>query len=160
MNKKIENLLKKQIQIEFEAYVQYLNFYVFCSLNGFFGSSNFFKKQHEEERNHMMKIFDFLLDEGIEVELPNISIKKKEITSLKEIFEKSFEFEKKVSDHINEIYGLCLEEKDFKVLNFINWFVEEQREEEKVFKKILDIFKVLSDDKISLFLVDKEISKI
>jgi ferritin len=124
------------------------------------GSAKFFKEHAAEEMSHMQKIFDYIQDTGALAIVDAIKKPEKEFMNLKEIFELTYKHEKMITKQINEIVDASLNEKDYSTFNFLQWYVAEQHEEEKLFKSILDKIDIIGLDGRGLFMVDKEIGNI
>lgn len=153
------NLLKSQILLEFSASVQYLNSSSWCEINGYLNSASFLKRQSDEERNHMLKIFQYLLDIGVQAEHPLNFEVENNFSSFRNVFQHAMNSESVVTNFVRNFADHCHEVSDYSTLKIINWFVEEQIEEEKTMQKILGFFDLLGEDKLSLYHVDLEIGK-
>lgn len=159
MNKKIYKALNEQIQHEFYSSFLYLSiasYFDNVPLNGFY---KWFLKQAEEEREHGMKIYDYINDRNMQVEIPAIEKPPINFKSIVDIFEKALAHEQKVTHWINEIYELALKEKDHATHVFLQWFITEQVEEEKNAQDNLDQIKLIGDDKAALFVLDQDFAK-
>lgn len=156
----IVSALNKQIYLEAQASFNYLAMAAWCSAHGYDNSADFFFAQSDEERVHMLKIFKYICDMGGEAVAPSVTEKKPEFSSLKEVFELALESEMNVSGAINEIVDLVRKEKDYPTENFIQWFVEEQIEEEYIVRRAVELFDLLGDDKLAIFMIDERIPKI
>lgn len=156
-NKKVEKALNEQINIEEYSSRIYVAMASWCEANAYPGSALYMYKQADEERFHQLKFMKYVNDrEGHAIlqssEQPEIKFK-----SLIEVFEKALKHEKFVSASINKLYGICLDEKDYTSSNFVQWFVNEQIEEESNARGILDKFKLLGKKEDSMYLIDKEL---
>ncbi len=156
----VENALNEQIEIEGNASNFYLALAYWCDHRALAGCKEFFIRQFDEERMHMMKIYEYLSEAGNypitgAMEKPNV-----DFDSIKEVFAVVLEQERKVTRSIHKIVKLCYEESDFSTLQFLQWYVEEQREEEVLIQSILDRIQVIGDGSQSLYYIDKEVSDI
>lgn len=113
--------------------------------------------QAEEEMTHALKFFDYVLDRGGKVTLGAIAATPSEWTGYIQPFADALEHEQKVTAWINDIADLAHSEKDYATMSFLNWFIDEQVEEEKTTGEILDRLKLAGDSKSSLFLLDNEL---
>jgi len=149
-------------QISYEAYASsfYLALAFWCDDQGLQGCKSFFMRQSDEERMHMLKIYEFMSESGVYPQTPQIQQPPLSYTSIQEAFDKVFEQERKVTNAIHAIVKISNEENDFNTLNFMQWYVEEQREEEAVLRTILDRIKVIGQGGQSLYYIDKEVEKI
>ena len=157
INKKIQIELIKQLNRESESSHLYLSMASWVERQGFEGISKFLYDHSDEERMHMIKLIKHLNKRGGEAILDNIFIGNIQYKSLKELFHILFEHEKEISTKINLLVELSLQEKDFFTYNFLQWYVEEQIEEETLTKMILNKIELIGEDKGGLYLFDKDI---
>jgi len=158
-----KNLLKKlneQVTLEFYSSNLYLQMSAWCGYKGFEGSAKFLKEHAAEEMEHMQKLFNYIQDTGALAIIDTIKKPTSEFKDLKDVFELTYEHEKMITSQINELVELSLAEKDFSTFNFLQWYVAEQHEEEKLFKSILDKIDIIGLDGRGLFMIDKEIGSI
>lgn len=159
MNKKIEKALNDQIAMEGFASNYYLAMASWCDQTGFEGSAKFFYKQAEEEREHMMKFFHYVIEANGKAEVPSIEKPQLSFKSLPNIFEIALKNEVMVTKSIHKILDICTQEKDYRTSSFLQWFVTEQIEEENQFQVLLDKLKIIGEDGRSLYLIDRELGK-
>jgi len=158
-----QNLLSKlnhQIALEDYSANLYLAMSSWCSYKGLSGAAKFLEVHSDEEHTHMRKIFSYINETGSMAIISSIEKPPCEFESIKDVFQKTFEHEKFVTKSINELVELCLSEKDYSTFNFLQWYVAEQHEEERLFKNILDMIDIIGLDGRGLFTVDKEIGKL
>jgi len=162
LDKKIVDLINEQIWLENNASFYYLHLSIQFSINGFGGISDFFKEQSEEEREHMLKLVDYLLDEDVTPNIPNYNFMEDmdENFNIINCFENSLSSERRVSESIHKIVNTCKEIGDIKTENFMQWFVTEQMEEENKFKSLIDDLKIIGDDRNGLYHFNKEMGNI
>ena len=156
----IESALNKQIRIEAESSQIYLAMAVWAEVKGLEGVSNFMYDQSDEERDHMLKLIKFVNERGGHAHISDLSAPNVSFNSLKEMFQMLFDHEVKVSESINELVHISLEEKDYSTHNFLQWYVSEQIEEEAVARTILDKINLIGDDKGGLYLFDRDIQQL
>jgi ferritin len=159
LNKKIESTLNKQIGIEAFASHKYLAMAAWCDVQGFEGAASFLYEHSDEERMHMMKFFRYINDKGGHAVVPEVAQPRLEFSSINELFEYAYESECQVSQAINEIAMQAMEERDHTTYNFIQWFINEQLEEEILYRGILDKMELIGEGTNSLFLIDQEIGR-
>ena len=159
LNPKLIDKLSEQMAVELDASHMYLQASAWCSVRGFEGCSQFLKRQSDEEKDHMYRLYDYILQTGGLPVLRNITAPRKDYDSLMELFEDILEVEREVSRKINDLVDACLEIKDHSTFNFLQWYVAEQHQEEHLFSSILDKFKLIGTDTKSLFFVDREIGQ-
>lgn len=160
LTKKIEAALNQQIALEGYASYLYLSMASWCDNEGLEGSAQFMHRQSVEEREHMLKLFHYISEMDGHALTPGIKQPPHEFESIVALFEQVYEHEKKVTKSIHELVALCYEEKDHTTFNFLQWYVEEQREEEALMRSIMDKIKLIGTGPQSLYFIDKEINKI
>jgi len=128
-----------------------------CETNGYRGAADFLYKQSDEERMHMLKFIKFLNDRGGYSVLDSLEVPVSQYKSLREVFDHVLSHEEFVTASINQVYEVSLNEKDYTTGNFLQWYINEQIEEESTVHGILDQMKLLGDDKAGLFHIDKEL---
>lgn len=160
VDQKVADLLIKQIQVESTSSANYLAMAGWCSMQGYENSAEFFFNQSNEERGHMLKIFKFLADMGIQPQVAKVGAVNHEFSSLRDVFETSLEMEIAVSDSIHEIVSACKKVNDYRTERFMNWFVDEQVEEEFIARRALEIMDLLGEDQKGLFMFDERVNNI
>jgi len=158
IKKNIEKALNAQISIEGGASYLYLALASWCDMKGLDGAASFLYKHSDEERFHMLRLFHYINNSGGYAISPEIKKAKTEYKSLSEIFDVIYKSERHVTDSVNELVKLCTEEQDYSTLNFIQWYVEEQREEEVLFKSIMDKINLVGTEGVGLFMIDQYLS--
>ncbi len=154
---KIQTALNKQIELEASSSQFYLAMASWSETLGLTGTSNFLYKHSDEERFHMLKLVRFVNERGGKSLIPQLSQPPKEFDSLSNIFELLLEHELNVTDSINNIVDLCLNEKDYTTYNFMQWYVSEQMEEEALARTILDKLHLIGEDKGGLYMFDRDL---
>ena len=153
-------LLNDQMNLEFYSSNLYLQMSAWCEQNGFEGAAKFLSAHAAEEMQHMRKLFTYLNETGALAVITAIEAPAHEYKSLKAIIELTYEHEKLITSKINELVGKTFEEKDYSAFNFLQWYVAEQHEEEKLFSGILDKLNLLGEDGKGLFLIDKDLGNL
>ena len=156
----IEKALNNQIKIEAESSQIYLAMACWAEVKGFEGVAGFMYKQSQEERDHMLKLVKFVNERGGHAKISELAAPNVTFKSFKEMFEELFKHEVFVSESINELVHITLQEKDYATHNFLQWYVSEQIEEEAMARTILDKIKLIGDDKGGLYLFDRDIVNI
>ena len=139
--------------------------YLYLSMSGYFDAANlpgfarWMRRQYEEETQHALKLFDSLLDRGDHVQLAPIDPPPSSFRSPLDAFEQALEHEKQVTAHIHELYDLALQEKDYPSKVLLDWFVQEQVEEEKSASEIVERLKMAGEDGAALLMLDKELGE-
>lgn len=160
LSNNVIQLLNDQMNLEFYSSNLYLQMSAWCEQQGFEGAAQFLSAHAAEEMQHMRKLFTYLTETGALPIIREIEAPPHEFTSLKQVIELTYEHEKLITRKINELVGRTFEEKDFSAFNFLQWYVAEQHEEEKLFSGILDKLNLLGEDGKGLFLVDKDLAKL
>ena len=160
INVDIMDLLNEQITKEAAASASYLAMASWCDQNALTHSADFFYEQSAEEREHMMKIFKFVNDNGGAALSPHIGKSTHNFNSLQEVFEIALDQEIEVTKSINNIVQQCRKKNDFGTENFLQWFVQEQMEEEQKMRRVLDLIDLMGTDGIALRLVDERVKEV
>ncbi len=160
LTKKIEEALNKQVTVEAESSQVYLAMASWAEVKGLEGVAQFMYTHSDEEREHMLKLIKFLNERGGHAKVSPLAAPPTEFGSFKDMFEKLFEHEVKVSKSINDLVHITLQEKDYATHNFLQWYVSEQIEEEALARTILDKINLIGDDKGGLYLFDNDIKQL
>ena len=160
ISKKIEAALNKQIALEGYASYLYLSMASWCETKGYETSSQFLYNHAEEERMHMLKLFKYINAAGGHALQPEVKGIKHTFKSLREVFDQTLEHEIAVTESINDLVDHCFKIKDFATFNFLQWFVSEQREEETLARRAVELFDLIGEDGVGLFMIDQEIGKL
>jgi len=160
LTKKIEKALNEQIALEGYASFLYLAMASWCDQEGYEGSIEFMMRQSEEEMVHMKKIYNYILEMDGKAIVPGFKQPPANFKSLPAMFKKVYEHEKKVTHSINDLVALSNKENDHTTFNFLQWYVEEQREEEALMRLIQDRIKLIGSGPQSLYYIDKEVQGI
>lgn len=152
--------LNKQISLEGYASFLYLSMASWCDREGMEGCAQFMHRQSEEEREHMLKIFEYLSEVDGHALTPAIAQPPHEFDSIQELFKQVYGHEQKVTASINDLVALANQENDHSTSVFLQWYVNEQREEEALMRSILDKIKLIGTGPQSLYFIDLEIEKI
>ena len=157
MNPKVERALNEQIQKEEYSSRLYLAMAIWCEVNGFPGAAAFLYEHADEERMHMMKLVHFVNDRGGKTQLMKVEEPPQEYKSVLDIFTQIREHEVYITESINKLYGVTVDERDYTTGNFLQWYITEQVEEESLFNTILDKIQLVGSDKSGMFHIDKEL---
>lgn len=152
--------LNQQISLEAYASFLYLSMASWCDREGLEGCALFMHRQSAEERMHMLKIFGYLSEVDGHALTPEIKQPPHEFSSVQEMFQKVYAHEQKVTASINDLVALSNKENDHSTGVFLQWYVNEQREEEALMRSILDKIKLIGDGPQCLYFIDLEIAKI
>jgi ferritin len=156
LNKEVAKLLNEQITKEFYSaylYMDMANYYSEQSLDGF---ENWFLVQMQEERDHALLFRQFILNNGEAVNLESIDAPTKNYSSFRDPLVMAYEHEQTVTASINNIYDVAYQVKDFKTMQFLDWFLKEQVEEEKNADDNVKKYDLFANDPKGLYLLDSE----
>jgi len=157
----LASALNAQMTKEAHASQIYLSYASWADHQGFGGTANFLFRHAQEERNHMMKILEYILKRGAEVQITAIPAPPTAPASMQNCFERVFDHE---VDNTNEVYKLVklsLDEQDWATWNFMQWFVKEQIEEETLALNLLDKIKIAGGEKANsdtLYSLDRDLA--
>lgn len=160
LSEEIEKVLNDQIKQEAKASSTYLAMASWCDQHGFMYSGEFFYKQSGEERQHMLKFFKYVNDVGGKAISPEVQDIQHNFNSLRAVFEQALEQEITNTQSINRIVDMCYKSKDFTTMNFLQWFLQEQIEEEFIARRALELFDVIGEEGVGLYMIDKKIPDI
>ena len=158
LNEKVASLINEQVNKEFYSaylYLDFANHYANAGLDGF---AHWYEVQAQEERDHAMMMRRYLLDNGRPVVFAAIEKPDKNYPNNTAPLEAGFEHEQYVTSLINAIYAEAFAANDFKTMQFLDWFVKEQGEEEKNAEDLLKKMKLFGNDAKGLYLLDKELA--
>ena len=155
LKKKIEDICNRQIEREGYSSNLYLAMAAWAENNGFSGVAGWLYSQADEERLHLLKFIKYVNERGGKAVIPALKKPDAEYKSVEDVFKEVLKHEEFVTDSINEIVSLTLDEKDFNTHNFLQWFVMEQVEEETSVKAIID--KVRLVGKNNMYEFDRDI---
>ena len=157
MNARVEAALNDQILKEASSSQYYLAMASWAENNGLNGTSKFMYTHSDEELFHMLKLVKFVNERGGRAIIPSISQPPTEFDNLKSVFELLLKHEISVTDSINNLVDICLQEKDYTTHNFVQWYVSEQLEEEALARTILDKLKLIGDDNGGMYMFDRDL---
>ena len=141
----VENL-NEQINLEFFSSNLYLQMSAWCEDKGFEGAAAFLRVHAAEEMQHMQRLFTYVSETGALPILGTIEAPKHEFASLGNVFRETYEHEQLITKKINELAHVAFSTQDYSTFNFLQWYVSEQHEEEKLFKGILDKIELVGED--------------
>lgn len=159
INKKIIKLLNEQVNKEFYSAYLYLDFANYYEENGLNGFANWYKIQAQEERDHAMLMMDYIHSNGEKVELKMIKEPEIELKNKEDALKEGLKHEEYVTSLINNIYAEAEEKKDYRTMQFLDWFVKEQCEEEANAAGLMEKMELFGKDSVSLYMLDAELSK-
>ena len=158
MDKKVHELLNQQINKEFYSAYLYLDFSNFFKAKGLDGFANWYLIQAQEERDHAMLFYTYLQNENQTVTLDAIAKPDKVFNESMEVLKAGLEHEKYVTSLINDIYSAAYDVKDFRTMQFLDWFVKEQGEEETNANDLISKMELFGSDPKSLYMLNQELA--
>ncbi|MEO9510914.1 MAG: ferritin [Flavobacteriaceae bacterium] len=160
LSKKLEKALNDQIRIEAESSQVYLSMASWAEVKGLEGVAGFMYGHSDEERMHMLKLVKYVNERGGHAIVSDLKAPKTDFGSLPKMLQELYDHEVFVSQSINELVHVTLEEKDYATHNFLQWYVAEQLEEEALARTVLDKINLIGDDKGGLYLFDRDIQQL
>ena len=159
LSEKLLNALNEQVTHELHAAHLYTAMAAYCVNVDLDGCANFFLMQAEEERFHAMKLFNYIGDQDGEVILGALENPYNTYNNVLEVFESALGHEKLVTSQIYNIMDIATEEREYATISFLNWYVDEQVEEEASFNTLIQKFKVAMNDESMLHMLDQELGQ-
>ena len=158
MDQKVSELLNDQINAEFYSGYLYLDFANYYDEKGLDGFANWYEIQSREEQDHAMLMYQFMHNNDQKVTLEAIAKPDKTFTDLKQPLEAALEHEKYITARINTIYAAAQAANDFRTLQFLDWFVKEQGEEEKNATDMITKMDLFGSDAKGLYMLNSELT--
>jgi len=158
LEKKIATLLNEQVNKELYSAYLYLDFANYYADEGLDGFAHWYEVQAQEERDHAMMMRRYLIDNGIRVTFGEIAKPDKKFATAIDPLNAGLEHEQYVTSLINDIYMLAFNSKDFKTMQFLDWFIKEQGEEEKNAEDMIKKFKMFGHDAKGLYALNQELA--
>ncbi|HEU5446969.1 MAG TPA: ferritin [Nitrososphaeraceae archaeon] len=160
ISSKIAKAINDQIAYEASATQAYVAIGSWCERTGYDGSAMFFFEQATEENTHMLKFVHYLNNAGAEAIIPATEKPQGNFDSLESTFQAGLKSEQTVTKLINNLVELVEREKDRATYSFLQWFVNEQIEEETLFETILQKFEIIGRDKLAIYQIDQSLASI
>ncbi len=158
MDKKVHELLNDQINKELYSAYLYLDFSNYFKAAGLDGFANWYMIQAQEERDHAMLFYTYLQNENQTVTLEAIPKPDKVFTCSMDVLKAGLEHEKLVTSLINNIYGAAYDVRDFRTMQFLDWFVKEQGEEETNANDLITKMELFGSDAKGLYMLNQELA--
>ena len=156
LKKSIEEALNQQINAEFHSAYLYLSMCSYFQSIGMAGCANWMKVQHQEELAHATHFFDYVLERGGRVLLKPIEKVDVDFKNVMHVFQETLAHEVKVTGLINNLMDVAIKESDHATKSFLQWFVDEQVEEEANVEQILNNLKLINGEGQGLLMMDRE----
>ena len=160
LNKRIEDILNKQIKAEAFSSQLYLAMASWAESEGLSGTTQFLYEHSDEERVHMLKLVKYVNERGGKAVIPALPQPPSSFDGVRAVFEQLLAHEEMVTNEINQIVFLCLEEKDYTTHNFMQWFVSEQIEEEALARTVMDKLNLIGNQPAGIYLFDRDLENL
>lgn len=158
LSQKTIDRLNQQINLEIYSSHLYLQMSSWCAHRSLDGCATFLGQHADEEMAHMRRLFNYLQETGAYAKINGMQAPPSDFGSLTEMFEQIYEHEQLVTSKINDLVHLASTEPDYATLQFLQWYVSEQHQEEFLFKSILDKIKLIGIEGQGIFFIDREIA--
>ena len=153
----IQDAMNEQIKHEFDSAYLYLSMSAYCESNTLPGFARWLTVQAREEIEHAMKFYTFIHDRNGRVQLKALDQPPVDFPSTLSVFEQAAAHERKVTGLIHRLYALALDEQDYASQAFLQWFISEQVEEEKITAQVVETLKMAGDSRHALLMLDREL---
>jgi ferritin len=150
------DMLNEQIGMEAHSSAAYLSMAAW----GLNGTGNYFKAQSGEEREHMLKLFDYIADAGALPVSPDVTNIERTFEGLRDVLVRALEMEITITQNFNKITDHCHKVKDYQTAKFVHWYLDEQLEEEQQARRALELYDLIGTEAGGLYRIDKEIWKL
>ena len=158
LNSAVQQALNDQVQKELHSAYIYLSMAAYFEAENLPGAAHWMRGQAGEEQEHAMKLFDFIQDRGGRVTLQAIDAPPATFSSPLAVFEASYAHEQKVTQSIHDLYALAVKEADYPTQVMLQWFIDEQVEEEKNASAIMAQLQKVGDSPAALFMIDRQLA--
>ena len=158
VSKELENAINKQVNAEFWSAYLYLSMSTWFDNKGLPGFANWFRVQFQEEQDHAQKFMAYLVSKGNKVNLMPIEKVDTSWDSVLKAFQDTLEHERVVTSLIHNLVSIARKENDYATENMLQWFVNEQVEEEETAQSMIDGLKLIGDNGFGLYTMDKELA--
>jgi ferritin len=159
LSKTMQDALNDQINKEFYASYLYLSMSAYFDAINYPGFAGWMRLQSQEEYGHALKIFSYINDRDGKVELRAIEKPTAEFTSPTDAFTQALDHERKVTGLINALYETAVKERDYPTQVMLQWFINEQVEEEKTAQTIVDQLKMVGDAPAAMLMLDRQLGE-
>lgn len=151
--------INEQINKEIFSEYMYISMQAWLADQNLDGMANWMDAQAQEEHFHAMKFFNYLIERGAKVQLKAIAAPPVDFKSPLKVFQESLDHEKFVSESINELMDLAIKEKDHATKSFLQWFIDEQVEEEASVDRVVNMLKMVGENGHGIMMIDRELAQ-
>jgi len=157
ISKPLQDALNEQINFELVSAYLYLSMSAHFEAQNLSGFANWMRVQYQEETGHAMKLYKYVFDRNGVVTLKAIAQPATKFKTPADVFKQVLEHEQKVTSLINKLFELAVKEKDYAAQSFLQWFINEQVEEEKNATDIINMLEMIGDSPVSLIMADRQL---
>ena len=154
----MENALNEQINAEFHSAYLYLSMSAYFHSVGLAGYANWMRVQYQEELAHATRFFDYVTERGGKVSLTPIGEVQVDFNGVVDVYEETLKHEQIVTGLINRLIDIAIQEKDHATRSFLQWFIDEQVEEEANVEQILNNLKLVKGEGQGMLMMDREMA--
>lgn len=158
LSQNLKNAINAQINAELWSAYLYLSMSMDAEAKGYKGIANWFYVQFQEEQDHARIFMNYLNSRDEKVELMPIDAVRTEWDSVLDMYRNTLEHEKKVTEMINDMAAIASADRDYASINRINWFIDEQVEEEESAREMIAAFEAVEGNKYGMYMLDKELA--
>ena len=158
LDQKVAKLINEQINKELYSAYLYLDFSIYYEDLGLDGFANWYNIQAQEERDHAMLMLQYLQNNGVKPVLDTVAKPDKELKDKLEVLKLALEHEQYVTSLINDIYEAALAVQDYRTMQFLDWVVKEQGEEEKTAEDLVKKMELFGGDAKGLYMLNSEMA--
>ena len=159
LNRRILDKLNKQMNAELYSAYLYLSMSAYFESVNMTGCANWMRVQAQEEMTHTMKFYSFIVERDGRIKMSSIKAPPDEWNSPLDAFESAYAHEQKVTGMVNDLVNIAIEVKDHATNSFLQWFVNEQVEEEASAERIIQKIKLMGDASGAMFMIDNELGQ-
>ncbi|ARM30413.1 ferritin [Prosthecochloris sp. HL-130-GSB] len=159
LSKTLQKALNEQIQKEFYSSYLYLSMAAYAESKNLPGFAHWLKMQQQEEHGHAMKFYKYVNERGGRVELLALEQPPADFASPTAMFEEVLKHEQYITSSINKLYEKALKENDYATQVMLQWFIEEQVEEEASASEILETLKMAGEKGQALLMLDRQLAR-
>lgn len=159
LSENLQKLFNTQIDLENTASTEYLRIAIWCASNGYDGAATFFFKQSEEERGHMLKLIRYALERDSDVQVGSPAQSTLKIKDIFDVLHAFYDSEKKVTASVNVLINAAEEQKDYNAIQFLQWYVQEQHEEEILARTLIEKANLIGTEGAYRYFIDKMIEE-
>ncbi len=156
---RLTEMINDQIRMEFQSASYYMGMRMYLSREDWPGMAAFMEAQALEEATHARKFYDFLDEVDRNAVMPGLEEPRQEFSSVEEVFETALKQEQDVTQSIHQLFNAAKEEGDYPAFSLLEWFVDEQVEEENTFRTILTQVRRLQEEPLALYELDRELGE-